>query len=511
MCSQFRTQVFLRVAAALLLAGSAVPAEPAERPLASRPDPRFAISKPTTFLTGPLRADGYVDYLTALNDRAARGVTISNNSAVLLRQALGVKRFGPVISDRYFELLGVAPPDITHPFVMIGDAANNRLIDEFYQREPTMRSRPLPRREMPALASWIDANAAPLELVVRASQRPNYYEPLVSCESPPLLCRAARTSYEDLRQAAAALHRRAMMRLSDGDVEKAFQDLIACHALGRLWSHAPRLTEAFQAIDVGNEAATGVIALANRGHFSRESVRRYQEVLNSLPPMVPLADTLGFGERCVYLDIICESERAGPGALRQPFVREESKEAYKRVLALVGDPSVDWNEALKDFNCWYDRLVSASRQPTRAERLAADAALGNPFKLPAPQAEENAEHVGGGRSTATRGVVIGRDLGRALVAFELFTARGLFDIQDASTTRMRLMHIVVALAAYRIDHGTYPNNLDSLVPRYLTTVPMDPFSDSQFSYQRNGKGYRLSSVGPNGHGRWPDGGVCSEL
>ena len=41
------------------------------------------ISKETTYITEPLRADGYPDYVAALNQRFSQGVTPENNAAVL--------------------------------------------------------------------------------------------------------------------------------------------------------------------------------------------------------------------------------------------------------------------------------------------------------------------------------------------------------------------------------------------------------------------------------------------
>jgi hypothetical protein len=36
------------------------------------------------------------------------------------------------------------------------------------------------------------------------------------------------------------------------------------------------------------------------------------------------------------------------------------------------------------------------------------------------------------------------------------------------------------------------------VPKYLAAVPVDPFTDKPFIYERRGDGYLLASVGENG-------------
>ena len=54
-----------------------------------KPSVLVTISKETTYITEPLRPDGYPDYLAALNGELSKGVTPENNSAVLFWKALG--------------------------------------------------------------------------------------------------------------------------------------------------------------------------------------------------------------------------------------------------------------------------------------------------------------------------------------------------------------------------------------------------------------------------------------
>src|SRR5438094_5975588 len=70
----------------------AVPAKGAdkkEEKKATKGKGTFTIGKETTYVTGPLDKDGYIDYAAALNERLGRGVTPENNACVLLWKALG--------------------------------------------------------------------------------------------------------------------------------------------------------------------------------------------------------------------------------------------------------------------------------------------------------------------------------------------------------------------------------------------------------------------------------------
>ncbi len=63
-------------------------------------------------------------------------------------------------------------------------------------------------------------------------------------------------------------------------------------------------------------------------------------------------------------------------------------------------------------------------------------------------------------------------------------------------TARRLAQVAVALTYYRAAKGTYPQNLDALVPGYLPQVPLDPFDGKPLRYKPDGKGVMVYSSGP---------------
>lgn len=70
---------------------------------------------------------------------------------------------------------------------------------------------------------------------------------------------------------------------------------------------------------------------------------------------------------------------------------------------------------------------------------------------------------------------------------------------DVANIRVRLTEVALGLGAYRTEHGQYPDQLRALPPMYLPRLPKDPYSDEDFRYRRQGDGYVLYSVGPNGN------------
>ena len=55
---------------------------------------------------------------------------------------------------------------------------------------------------------------------------------------------------------------------------------------------------------------------------------------------------------------------------------------------------------------------------------------------------------------------------------------------------------IVAMAAYRLDHGDWPEAIDPLVPDYLESVPIDPATGLPFEYEHTpGEPPSLESFG----------------
>ncbi len=61
----------------------------------------------------------------------------------------------------------------------------------------------------------------------------------------------------------------------------------------------------------------------------------------------------------------------------------------------------------------------------------------------------------------------------------------------------------VAVERYRLANGRWPNNLDELMPRYLSVVPLDPFDGQQLRYRRLEDGVLIYTIGAE---RKDDGG-----
>lgn len=73
--------------------------------------------------------------------------------------------------------------------------------------------------------------------------------------------------------------------------------------------------------------------------------------------------------------------------------------------------------------------------------------------------------------------------------------------------RFEVAKLGFALAAYHVDHDSYPEALADLAPKYLMKIPKDTFADDEFRYGRHEDGYLLYSIGINGR---DDGGSSDD-
>jgi hypothetical protein len=62
--------------------------------------------------------------------------------------------------------------------------------------------------------------------------------------------------------------------------------------------------------------------------------------------------------------------------------------------------------------------------------------------------------------------------------------------------RRRATLIVIALVAWRLEHGTLPQTLDQLDGVDLDEVPLDPWNNKPFNYQPAGLPYEIKFPDP---------------
>jgi RNA polymerase sigma factor (sigma-70 family) len=503
--------------------GAAPKPEPSKAiPREGKRAPKFTLGKATTYVTGPLNDDGYIDYETALNERLVKGITPENNANVLLWQAIRPHPLGMTMPAEYFRWLKMPEPaERGDYFIGPGQYGQGTLkltagepLQEFLEKHDRATRRAWVEKDFPPIAGWLAANEKPLGVVLAATRRPEYCNPQVAQKSGDAgwlgLVGAVSPQLSIYRELASALLARAMLRAGEGRFDEARQDLMACHRLGRLIARGPNFVEHLAGVVIDLNTSRADLALLDRAQPTVKQARAWVGDLQQLPPMPPLTDRVDLGERFLFLQMVTLVRRSPARTFNlllktlQPLAGKGEEHPNER---RPGDPpaepprtaidALDWDVLLRTGNVWYDRIAAAERLGDRAAREKELGRIRDEVHALRDRAGEPAEVLESLRSGKESGKEASARFGNLLLVF-LPAFRAVQNAADRAEQEQRNLHLALALAAYRRDQGRYPEKLEALAPEYLKEVPNDLFSSKPLNYYPAKDGYLLYSIGVNG-------------
>jgi hypothetical protein len=485
-------------------------------PAEGKPLPKVPVGKETTFVTGPLDKEGYIDFEAALNERLGKGITSEKNANVLLVKALGPKpEGGKGLPPEFFKQLGIdRPPDNGEYFIGLTEFMREHLKlnpDDFEavsDQQSWAGQRPWAKKDYPHIAAWLKANEKPLVLVVEATRRPDYFNPLTTFGTDRRssgLLGALLPNVQKCRELAWALTARAMLCVQEGKLDEAWNDLVACHRLGRLVGRGATLIEGLVAIAIDQIATNATLAYLERARLTAEQIRDRLKDLQALPPLPLMADKIDLAERLSFLDALQLVRRGGTGMMEGLAGGAAPKKPDPKELAALD--KIDWAPAFRNGNIWYDRLAAAARVKDRTERERALEQVEKDLRVLKAKATDQANVLARLLAGKDPGKAVGEAIGNVMIALLMPAVRKVQSAADRDEQVQRNLHVVFALAAYRADNGRYPAKLDDLAPNYLAAVPGDLLSGKPLIYRPAENSYLFYSVGANGQdegGRWFD-------
>jgi len=464
----------------------------------SRPQPRITVSQKTTRILEPLDKNGFVDYRAALNRMDSKDMTPENNAAVLFVRALGPGNLKPERCAEFCKLLQIELLPVRGGYLTsFKEFAQTKL-----KRPPTKKEladfdraqqEPWSARDIPLVADWLKANEQPLELVVEGTRRSKSYHPLVESEERGLIG-VVLPVIQTSREAARGLAARAMLRLGDGKIDEAEQDLLACHRLARLIARAPFVISNLVGIALDVGAFNGDARLIEYGHLTAERALAYQRELGKLAPFPAMADVVDKYERFMILDTMSILAREGSNAVKPVevpglFQRNEIEDAVSHRLA------IDWDDVLAFVNEQIDRVIAAARLPNVPERNEAFFQLAQERRHMLAELRQESFSDYWATALPERS---SRRMGKLLYVLLIPNVQNACALESRGHSREALEQVGFALAAYHAEHSAYPDSLIELVPKYISQLPNDPTAKGPLRYGRHGDGFLLYSVGPNG-------------
>lgn len=478
---------------ALFLAAIAYLA-PAERPAVAEGTPQASGDAPWLppglVLGEPEMPPGVEGAMLELNRLLSAGVRPADNAAVLLVQVFGADVFEPELRIASLDMLGIRAlaKSPRMQYVEAYVRATGADTDEEFARRATELNEALAatvdkvwtRQDHPAFAEFLAANADALNLVVTAADRPQYYAPLLSLETPMRLMSAAFSIEHRLPYIARCLTARALLRFGEGDATGGTADLVACQKLAVLLAlGSPLDVSGAKAHIIDSLACRGELVAAVSAELSAEQASALLQAVLQAPRMPTADDAANRGERAVLhqeLELLRTDEES-----RKGYFETGSPEDLEQLKRLVTTDEY-WQEVLKAADAVQDKMVAALAIRPHAEQYARFAELDEEYaRWQASDADSLATFAQLAQSDP---VAAARSIGESMAMALRTNAYQRRHTDDRARLRRDAAILSLALRVYQTRHGALPESLAELTPDILPEVPLDAFSDAPFDYQR---------------------------
>lgn len=517
-----------RLIAGILLAASAM--QPAHGQ--TNPKGKFRTIEPAkdvTYFTEPLDANGNVDYFAALNIHLSKGITPENNAAALLWQVFGIERIptrhvdtvaGPLEikrsiprEQRFVTTLeffrskapNAGPPPKAPPNVIYLTPPEAPEVEERRNRFNASCMNFWSDDDEPELKELLDRNKAALDLVVEAAARPACFSPIYPDDgedrSSPLLINSS-TQFDNLcADAERQLTCRALRSAALGHLPQALEDLLAGHRLARHLQSGPFFSNFMASSGLSARVRVAEQTLLSNSALNKSDARSYLWQLRKISSPPALAEILDVGERALLLQAM-QSRLVN----RTP-VTFGDESIVMQDFTLQHD--IPYEEPFRAFNRSYDRWVAVARL------AGLDAQLARVAELQAEEARSQAEFFKRLQSKVRQGHLedlakLDRDdrLAMFVQEFSRLVSKdeSIFCVAARSLVYRDLSQIAFSAAAFRAERERWPNGLSDLIPQFLPTYPVDPFSGKSYQLTLDRRGQYseepsrivFSSVGDSG-------------
>ena len=447
---------------------------------ADPPKPKFTISKETTYITEPLRADGVPDYVGALNE-PLKSIRPEDNAAVLLVQAMGREAASEKIATEFHRLLRMErPPEKGDFLISFQSFLKRKGINEDEKTKEEFEAgflKPWRSAEHPLIAEYVRANEAPLRLAIEASKRKRCLTPYVSPDDPPMIVTIEIGMVQECRTIARLLILRALNSAGEGRFEAAFDDLDALHRLAGLFEAESRtIIELLVAHALRNLALQTDRILAFESGVEEATLRKRAKAAASLPAPKGVIDCFDQTERLSLLNMTLYSMVYGAKVLDM-----------KAKAPAVSFDGVAIDEAMRTMNGFVDRYVKAMRAKPEGggetvgqieDELSAKARAASerkstffllrPALPPHPRGPQAA---------------FGQAYAETLTSMLLPAVGMAVQSEYRATARRRLTALAYALGAWKRKHGSYPETLDAKAFDLPPDTVIDPFTTQPFAYE----------------------------
>ena len=446
---------------------------------------KIHIGPHTTFVTGPLRPDGTVNYVAAFNLLSSKGVTAGNNAAIPLIRIFGASKH--VLGEHWRSVLramGYTPGRGGSPHY----TSLARYLKARPSVEKAMRARPVSRevflsgrmvfhiwsaRAFPFFAAYLHNQRAVLAACRKAAEKPRFFIPLAG---PGILTGSGLEWMAFVLTASRELLAQAMLDVSRGKFNAVVPDLRAAQRLAQMIGQRPGLMPWLTANSVMFDVYRAQCTLATdprirlpRKLFVRILAHHFHRKLPAL------SWEINYPERFGILDMLTGIYRSARGE-NTPFVPQPlgTGGPAKLLPALV-----NWNWVLRSTNRMFNAEAKGLKVTPLARRFTAGRAL---------RRKENRRFTNSFFSFFQPSVLFRNVICRIIASpYRRATFNHYCMLQQRQYVR-----VAAALALDHMNTGVFPDTLTHLVPKYLNHAPRDVFTGGPLTYHRTKAGYTIT-------------------
>lgn len=492
------------------------------------PPIKLQISKATTFVDGPLRADGSIDYVAAFDRISREGVTKKNNAGLAIFRIIGPEFVDEKWQPHFYKGLDIEPlPDDGDYFLSLEDYIRSvateeelkpdadgwpSIVAQMDELESSLGEQIWKAEDHPHVAAWLKKNESAMKRIAQASTLTHWYMPNGLSEEKAAKPGAAIylriPNLGITRQISRAFCIRSTLRIGQRDLQGAWKDLMVVYRLGRLVAQPKMAIYRLVGISIDAMAFQTMLLFVSDEKITTDQARQFAKAYNDLPSTLRVGESINIGERIMNLDMVFAfHELAGDfKALKKYFLIKASLSPLQK-KRLKED--FDINQALKLVNTRFDQMVALDQLPTTKAIEVAAEKIDHEFSETAKRAERTFQQESFWEKQSTLPILQRRtavtDAYMAWI-FPKFVSSLSFTYLTERQIDMtsELFHLAFSLATYRAERKQFPNQLADLIPKYAPSIPTDLFSEKPVIYRKTEKGYVLYSVGRNGI---DDGGV----
>ena len=432
-----------------------------------------------TYLDGPRRDDGSIDYISALNSEVDQEIGFEQNAAKWYLDAWDTEGENEFMLEEYEFRFGWDREAFPHKLITPSETW-------FDDQQEWLANGTVVGADLQEIRAWVTQQQAIVDHILEGTSKDYCFIPIVSADRDGELISALLGPTQATRGYARLLHIRAMISLVDGDFDAAHSDAMAIRRLGRHVGTMPMSVTLYLAYAMERMANKIDQRIFASPGVTTEQVRQYLSDIESLAPIPPMPERVVHAERIGTLDIAMQLSR-GTMDMRDLDVH----------LPAFLIKSINWEQVLVQINQQYDHLKKLLAIEDIDERDAAILRMEQSFYSLRQQLPHRIARSIFSRTARSH---LAKDI---LCAMMFRSMSGMLRGEAVLDTEIQITKLSGLLAIYRAEHGEYPTTLAKLAPDYIDEIPQDASARKPYVYQKVGDTFMLYGAGHNGN---DDGG-----